>query len=232
MVSSKFGWLVSGNLAPSGNSLKKFTGFTLKTIENNLKDYHGMEQTGVIDLEPQKETDSCVQHYEDTYGFSDDGKFNLRLPFRVEKSKIANNRELAWKSLFRLEQTLDPVLKIEYEKFTRESTAMGHMSLVERTTEPCYYIPHRAVVREESSTTAVRVVFNASSKSKGEISLNDGLMVGPQIQRELFDILISVRSYCYVFSADGRENVPSPNYAGGVWSKFDIQRSHLETLPG
>ncbi len=46
------------------------------------------------------------------------------------------------------------------------------------------------------------MVFNASSHGKNELSLNDGLMLGPAIQRDSLDILIAMRSYCYVICAD------------------------------
>ncbi|KAK7574411.1 hypothetical protein V9T40_011602 [Parthenolecanium corni] len=202
LLASKFGWLVSGKLKCEKTTQKRFTGLTLKTLENDLKTYFAMEHVGSSEVVPAKSIGQFEKHFLETHKFAVDGKFNLRLPFSVEKSKIANNRRLALKSLFRLETTLEPGLKAEYVKFMREYEALGHMSLVNPTDEPHYCIPHRAVVREESSTTPVRVVFNASSRIKGEISLNEGLMVGPQIQRELFDILISVRSYRFVFSAD------------------------------
>ncbi len=91
---------------------------------------------------------------------------------------------------------------MRYVNVMREYVGMGHASLAKPTKGPCYYIPHCAVVREENLMTPVRVVFNASSKQKGEISLNDASMIGPQIQRELFDPLIAVKSYQLVFSAD------------------------------
>lgn len=34
-------------------------------------------------------------------------------------------------------------------------------------------MPHRPIIRLDKSTTKARIVFDASSKSKGEKSLND-----------------------------------------------------------
>lgn len=174
----------------------------MKSIENALKEYHKSEAAGSMGIEPKKEINRCVEHYEKTQRFAEDGKFSLRLPFKTDRSKVSSNRRLALISLFKLEKKLHPILKIEYVKFIREYFEMGHAEFAPLTNDNCYFIPHRAVIREESSTTPVRVVFNASSHERGEISLNDALMIGPQIQRELFDILISVRSYLFVFSAD------------------------------
>lgn len=201
---SNFGWTVSGPLVPAQPERKKFTGFTMKTLEKSMKLFHQQQaveisEPGVVE---KNECESCLRHFEATHRVGCDGKFVLRLPFKVDKSRVANNRVLALRSLFKLEKTLPPDQKTKYVDFMREYISMGHASLVKPTNEPCYYIPHRAVVREESSTTPLRVVFNASSKLKGEMSLNDALMLGPQIQRELFDIVISARSYRYVFTAD------------------------------
>lgn len=52
------------------------------------------------------------------------------------------------------------------------------------------FLPHHLVVKESSSTTKVRTVFDASAKTTNGRSLNDILYVGPTIQPDLFDLLI------------------------------------------
>ena len=48
--------------------------------------------------------------------------------------------------------------------------------------EKVYYMPHRAVIREDSETTKVRIVYDASCKDKKSgTSLNDCLHVGPPL---------------------------------------------------
>lgn len=65
-----------------------------------------------------------------------------------------------------------------------------------------YYLPHHAVLKEDSDTTKVRVVFDASCKTSTGISLNDCLRVGPTIQNDLFDIVLRLRQHKYAMSAD------------------------------
>lgn len=54
---------------------------------------------------------------------------------------------------------------------------------------------------ENSTTTRVRVVFDASKTSSG-VSLNDKLKIGPKIQDDLFIILLRFRKDNVVLTAD------------------------------
>ncbi|XP_075210332.1 uncharacterized protein LOC142317663 [Lycorma delicatula] len=65
-----------------------------------------------------------------------------------------------------------------------------------------YYLPHHPVIKEASSSTRLRVVFDASSKTSTNNSLNDVLMIGPTIERDIVTILLSFRIPINVFTAD------------------------------
>ncbi|KAH1021632.1 hypothetical protein HUJ04_011125 [Dendroctonus ponderosae] len=65
-----------------------------------------------------------------------------------------------------------------------------------------YFLPHHCVVREDSVTTKLRVVFDASMNTSSGYSLNDLLLKGPQVQAELFDILCRFRTFKFVLVAD------------------------------
>jgi len=71
------------------------------------------------------------------------------------------------------------------------------------------YLPHHGVSKETSSTTKLRVVFDASTKSSTGISLNDMLMVGPTLQDSLICILIRFRFYNIALIGDLEKNVSS-----------------------
>ena len=45
---------------------------------------------------------------------------------------------------------------------------------------PVFYLPHRPVFREASSTTKIRPVFDASAKGANGISLNECMETGPK----------------------------------------------------
>ncbi|XP_041451321.1 uncharacterized protein LOC121404964 [Drosophila obscura] len=65
-----------------------------------------------------------------------------------------------------------------------------------------YYLPHHAVFKPESTTTKLRVVFNASSPSSNGKSLNDTLHSGPVLQSDLTMQILRWRAFRYVFNAD------------------------------
>lgn len=99
----------------------------------------------------------------------------------------------------------NPELCQQYIDFMNEYSALGHMQKVddyETPPNPCYHLPHHAVLREESTTTKVRVVFDASCKTSRGPSLNDALMVGPIVQEELRSIIMRARTHPIMLIAD------------------------------
>jgi len=79
------------------------------------------------------------------------------------------------------------------------------MSLVSEPpngSENIVYLPHHGVFKENSSSTKLRVVFDASAKNNRGISLNDALFVGPVLQDNLIDIVMRFRFYPIAITAD------------------------------
>ena len=57
-----------------------------------------------------------------------------------------------------------------------------------------FYLPHKPVIRESAESTKVRIVFDASAKTKNNVqSLNDCLEIGPPTQNLIWDILVRNR---------------------------------------
>ena len=72
---------------------------------------------------------------------------------------------------------------------------MEHVELVPVAdlSKPCnefYYFPMRAVSKETSSTSKVRVMFHASAETASGTSLNDHLLVGPTVHPTIIDIIL------------------------------------------
>nr|XP_022909018.1 uncharacterized protein LOC111420285 [Onthophagus taurus] len=96
-------------------------------------------------------------------------------------------------------------LKSEYLSFMKEYHDLGHMIKLPHDQSFCtphFFLPHHGVIKETSTTTKLRVVFNGSQKTSLGESLNDNLHIGPQLQNDLSDILMHWRRYQFVFTAD------------------------------
>lgn len=65
-----------------------------------------------------------------------------------------------------------------------------------------YYTPYHPVVKRDGDISKLRVVFDVSAKSSLGVSFNDILCVGPKLQTDTSDLLLTCRLYKYIFIAD------------------------------
>ncbi|XP_054091719.1 uncharacterized protein LOC128923482 [Zeugodacus cucurbitae] len=129
--------------------------------------------------------------------------FVVAIPFKKEK-ELGESRKTAVARLISMEKKFDARedLKDDYKKFMREYQEMGHMKEVEKIGQGKYYLPHQAVIKKESTATKLRVVFDASAKTTNGYSLNDVMLIGPRLQKDIVDIIVKWRMWRYVMSAD------------------------------
>ncbi len=74
----------------------------------------------------------------------------------------------------------------EYDSIIREQLQRGivePVSVSEGSTITPHYLPNHAIVRQDKSTTKVRVVYDASAKVSGSPSLNNCLLKGPKFNK-------------------------------------------------
>lgn len=156
-------------------------------------------------LTPEEE--ECENHFINTHSRDRSGRYVLRLPFRGNSvPELGNSFQIALNRYAHHETRLQkkPALLSEYSGFLKEYEALGHMEKVQEsdTILNAVYIPHRPVIRDSSSTTRLRVVFNASSVTTNGTSLNDHLHIGHKLQREIGGVLSSWRRHRFVYIAD------------------------------
>ena len=65
-----------------------------------------------------------------------------------------------------------------------------------------FYMPVHSVVKESSTTTRLRAVFDASAKTSSGASLNDQLLAGPTLHPPLTAIITRFRSHKIAVSSD------------------------------
>ena len=88
-----------------------------------------------------------------------------------------------------------------------EYIELGHAEIVpvadlQKPLEKVFYLPMLAVRKEHSTTTKIRVVFDASAKSSTGTSLNDTLLVGPTVHSPLLDVLLKFRTHRVALTTD------------------------------
>ncbi|XP_037930631.1 uncharacterized protein LOC119665481 [Teleopsis dalmanni] len=134
------------------------------------------------------------------------GRFKVKLPFKSDSSFLGFSFQTARSRFLLLERKLskDSILQNLYMDFMKEYRNLGHMTPTNENFSATthYFIPHQCVLRPQSTSTKLRVVFDASSRTSSQKSLNDLLMVGPIVQEDLYSILIRFRMHKYAITAD------------------------------
>ncbi|XP_037515323.1 uncharacterized protein LOC119391742 [Rhipicephalus sanguineus] len=135
------------------------------------------------------------------------GRYSVALPWKEDrKHLLGDNRDTAINRLHKLVKRLSQHggLTEKYDTTIRQYLQMGHAEAVpdRNADNTVYYMPHREVVREDSLTTKLRVVFDASSHVKGYMSLSDCLDKGTNLNPDLLQVFLRFRCYPIAINAD------------------------------
>jgi hypothetical protein len=174
---------------------------SLQKLVNKFWEVENFDSDKILTVEDQK----CEDIFNQTHTRDFKGKFILRLPFKSDPPNIGATRELALKRFYALERKFktDSNFKTQYQNFMHEYISLNHMLLVEddNPNDGCY-LPHHGIIKFTDTQTKFRVVFDGSAKSSNGTALNDHLLVGPNLQKDIFSLLVHFRQYQYALSAD------------------------------
>lgn len=216
---TRLGWLVSGPIN-SGHSplestiicnflqVESSTGASdmrFAETQSQLSRFWQLEEISHKDSHYSPEEKRCEEHFINNTTRLDNGRFCVRIPFKKDSKELGESISRAKQCFLSLERRNDkqPLLGKMYREFMSEYEQLGHMSEVPLLSEQkTYFIPHHGVLRESSTTTKLRAVFNASAPTSSGVSLNNIQMVGPTVQDDLLSILIRFRFPRYILSAD------------------------------
>ncbi|XP_024877831.1 uncharacterized protein LOC112458438, partial [Temnothorax curvispinosus] len=204
------GWVLSGPAADPQARPRTVTAqhcSNTPSLDEELRRFWEIEEIPrAIPLSPEEQ--QCEDHFLATHWRRSDGRYVIRFPFKTGPPiEIGNSYHSAERQLRGLERRLnaDERIATEYRAFMEEYERLGHMKRVPHdadTLSQHVYIPHHPVIRESSTTTRLRVVFNASNPTSNGTSLNDHLLTGQKLQTELAAILLRWMLPQYVYSAD------------------------------
>ncbi|XP_055634288.1 uncharacterized protein LOC129774553 [Toxorhynchites rutilus septentrionalis] len=209
LVESVFGWFATGNVNANPNPVvacQTFCFSTIESIASNLEKFWQIEDIDATIPSPNEQI--CEQFYRETTTRDTTGRYIVKYPKKDNITKlIGESYSHALQRMEGLERRLDKTheLKTNYHNFIAEFIELGHMRKVStnETIPPVvYYLPHHPVLKDSSTTTKVRSVFDASMKTSTGYALNDALLVGPVVQHELLSLILRFRKYKVALTAD------------------------------
>ncbi|XP_055591222.1 uncharacterized protein LOC129743267 [Uranotaenia lowii] len=211
---SVFGWVVCEGLPTPRQAIQVIsnTSITEDPLEAMVARFwfcEKVESTNFLSTEEAR----CESLFSKTVKRESDGRYTVSLPRNEDIiDRLGELQEIAMRRFLATERRLsrDENLRKQYEQFMEEYVHLGHMQkIVELKDESCQksvvkrcLLPHHPVVKEASTTTKVRVVFDASCKTSSGVSLNDGLLNGPVIQDDLCSIILRCRTKQVMVVAD------------------------------
>ncbi|XP_059223054.1 uncharacterized protein LOC131996886 [Stomoxys calcitrans] len=209
-----FGWIISGPI-----QCQSVSAFSIgisemddEAISTQLRRF--WEQEEIPNKIPfSKEDEFCESLYLKTTYRNKDGRYVVKLPFKPgfpREMPLGCSRSKALIQFIGMENSLKKNSEFAetYRNVLAEYLTLGHMTptssqeIISQGSFHSYYMPHHAVMKPDSRSTKLRVVFNASRKSNSGNSLNDILLVGPTLQLDLMTLIVNWRLYQYVFCGD------------------------------
>ncbi|XP_066261289.1 uncharacterized protein [Euwallacea similis] len=213
LKNTRLGWIVTGPVGKENktevvncNFSSTETSFE-QQIHEGLKRFWEIENINEVKRGLSEEELACEEHFKKNTTRCEDGSFVVRLPLKLEVSKLGSSFEQAKRRFLNLERKMcsNEQYKKLYHDFIKEYIKLGHMTKdtsLDESLSDHYFMCHHGVYRADAITTNLRVVFDASLPSCTGFSLNNIQMAGPTIQQDLFSILIRFRQHRCVVSAD------------------------------
>ncbi|XP_071581043.1 uncharacterized protein [Temnothorax nylanderi] len=221
------GWILSGVI---GDSISGHVAYTHQCrieedLVNVVRRFWEQEEAPSKTAALSKEEVECEKHFVLTHSRRSDGRYVVRLPLVSPLPDLSGTRRVAERVLRSMEGRFarDAALHAAYVEFMKQYAELGHMTPIHaddlNETRVCY-LPHHGVMRATSSTTKLRVVFNGSATVPSGDSLNQHLMVGPNLLPALTDVLTRWRRHRFVFATDIEK----------MYRQIDVHRDDVDLL--
>ncbi|UYV82438.1 hypothetical protein LAZ67_21002170, partial [Cordylochernes scorpioides] len=217
-MNSKLGWIISGrsnmpNNTTSTSIQQIHVNHSSAELDDIVKKFWDAESIPTHKEELNTEELECENIFRTTTFRDENGRYVVSLPFKLNYNKInyqlGDSKSQALRRFLSLERRFHqkPVYSQHVREFMQEYLNLGHMEVIneiepEQLSHQVYYMPYHAVLRDQSTTTKLRVVFDASARTSTGLSLNDLLYCGPKLQEDIFNILIKFRTYSIALTAD------------------------------
>ena len=195
---ARFGWTIMSPRTDVGNAY---------LAVNSTVDHNRLCALDVLGLEDKPTTHQSDVHeeFEEQLTRSPDGRYKTGLPWKGNCPEFPNNcvgNVRRVNSLLRKLKRID--MLDQYDDNIREQVKEGVVEKAPaKVTGKEFYMPHRAVIRENAESTKLRVVYDASARAyDGVPSLNECLHTGPPLQNELCNVIVRNRFHPIAVAGD------------------------------
>ncbi|PZC75621.1 hypothetical protein B5X24_HaOG205897, partial [Helicoverpa armigera] len=195
---TKLGWVLLGNT----------TTYQCHAVLNNLEDisrFWEIEEITEQSTTLTSDEQYCETLYKTTTTRRSDGRYEVRIPMKPAfERQLGSSKSQALAQFRQLEKRLsrDQSLSESYKTFMADYIRLNHMKQSLTSVQPSCYLPHHGVMKLDSTTTKLRVVFNASNKTTSGYSLNELMERGPNLQQDLQALILRWRRFPFVYTAD------------------------------
>ena len=219
-IDTLFGWVLAGPChVQSLKATKSSKCMALSTtpwskLEMMMEKFWSFEAIGLVDKDVvhTREEKDALKSFENSVEFKG-RRYAVALPFKSDAPKLASNYPQARLRLMSCERSLskDASKRASYTAaiedyvkngFARELTEQELKTLEDK---PRYFVPHHPVFKESSSSTKVRIVFDASAKDGQGNSLNNCLLKGPNLLPDIVAVLLRFRMHKIALNGDLRK---------------------------
>ena len=207
---TSFGWVLAGKTDKLPTLQDSAFTHHVNVISGDdiLRKFWEIEESPKAESNHSPEERMVVRHFQENHTRNKDGRFIVPLPKNPESKPLGESRMQAVRRFRSLERSLHSKSQFgEFATVMEEYMKLDHAEVVpdadlQKPSESVFYLPMHAVRKEQSTTTKIRAVFDASAKSSSGISLNDTLLVGPTIHSTLIDVLLRFRLHRIALTAD------------------------------
>ncbi|XP_055307518.1 uncharacterized protein LOC129571715 [Sitodiplosis mosellana] len=201
---TELGWILFGATNKNRENVSSVS-INISTIDTLLNKFFEADELPEERMFT-KDEQFCYDFYKEHTKRDSDGHYIVKLPFRTSFDSTAvlgESRATALQQFLQLERRFarNEKFKQDYVNVIKGYLDSNHMTQLSNTESDCLSFDEK-VINEKSTSTPVRVVFNASKPSSNGNSLNNVVFPGPALQNDLIAILLNWRFHKIVFMGD------------------------------
>lgn len=205
-LQTTLGYVVMGKIPVKGHSniLNSFCTL-VQPIDKVISKFWELEEIPSALISSPEDLE-CEKIFASTVKRESSGRYVVALPFKENPNNLGDSLPTALRRFSYLEKRFEksPHLRDMYNRIMREHIELGFMSKLadEIPADFGYYVPHHGVYKPSSTSTPLRIVFDASAKTDNGISLNDIMYKGPKLQTDVGKMLVNFRLFSIAMTSD------------------------------